>query len=70
MPSLPVFDPACTNDTELLKALLPRMSEDDVQSVKESAGKAISSGEELLKVLLANLSEYYKANKIAGKNPC
>jgi acetyl esterase/lipase len=67
-PDLPVFVPSYMNDEALLRAVLSKMSDEDVLKAKKSASKALENDEELLKVLLSHI--YAKGSfKAFGKRP-
>jgi lysophospholipase L1-like esterase len=70
-PDLPVFIPSYMNDKKLLKAVLAKMSDEDVLKAKESDSKHSMNDEDLLKVLLSYMNDMDspKAKKSAGKRP-
>ena len=70
-PELPVFIPSYMNDKELLKAILSKLSEEDLIEAKKSAGKSPEKDEELLEALLSYLNKKSPSElrKITGRRP-
>ena len=71
VPDLPVFVPVYMNDEELLKAVLSRMSDEDVLKAKKLAGKPPENDGELLKILLSYINDLdlAEAKKLGGRRP-
>lgn len=66
VPDLPVFVPSYLTDKELLKVVLPNLSDEDVLKAKKSAGKIPENDEELLNALFSYLEEN-DSLKVFGK---
>jgi len=68
---LPTFVPVYMKDEELLKVVLPRMSEEDVLEAKKLAGKPPENDGELLKILLSYINDLdlAEAKKLGGRRP-
>jgi hypothetical protein len=70
-PDLPVFIPSYMNDEELLKAVLPLLSADELRRIRNPAGKPSVKDADLLEAVLTYLSDTNspKFRKAAGKRP-
>jgi hypothetical protein len=71
VPDLPTFVPVYMSDEELLKAVLSRMSDEDVLEAKNSASKPPENDGDLLKILLSyiNDKDLSEAKKLGGRRP-
>jgi hypothetical protein len=71
VPDLPVFMPSYMNDEALLKAILPKLSDEELRAIKNPGGKAPVKDEDLLPAVLAHLNEVNQARlrKMSGKRP-
>ena len=70
-PNLPVFMPSYLNDETLLKAILPKLGDEELRTIKRPAGKAPVKDADLLTAVLAHLNEMSqsKLRKMSGKRP-
>jgi len=70
-PNLPVFMPSYMNDEALLKAILPKLSDEELRTIKRPAGKAPVKDADLLAAVLAHLNEISqpRLRKMFGKRP-
>jgi hypothetical protein len=70
-PDLPVFMPSYMDDEDLLKAVLRIMSDEELRTIRNPAGKPPVKDEDLLEAVLAHLNEASpaKLRKAFGKRP-
>jgi hypothetical protein len=70
-PDLPVFMPSYMKDEALLKAILPKLSNEELRSIKNPVGKEPVKDVDLLTAVLANLDKVSQASlrKMSGKRP-
>ncbi|MCP4857523.1 MAG: alpha/beta hydrolase fold domain-containing protein [Fuerstiella sp.] len=70
-PDLPVFIPSYMNDMELLKLVLPHLSEEELSQVKKTKGGSSAKDGEMLEAALSYLNEKSQTQlrKASGKRP-
>ena len=70
-PDLPVFMPSYMNDEALLKAILQKLSDEELRAIKNPAGKEPLKDADLLPAVLAYLNEvsWSRLRTMSGKRP-
>ncbi|MGB0579874.1 MAG: sialate O-acetylesterase [Limisphaerales bacterium] len=70
-PNLPVFMPSYLNDEALLKAILSKLSDEELRKIKNPEGKESVKDADLLPAVLAHLNEANQSGlrKMFGKRP-